>query len=68
MKKKVTVAARPSPKAAIAFVAYMRENARRHCQETHITSMLTRKISYNMNAYPKYFIPDCGVWLRIEFE
>ncbi|MGN6196931.1 MAG: hypothetical protein ACTHOB_18465 [Ginsengibacter sp.] len=52
----LTVAARPSPKAAIASVAYMRENAKRRCQEVCITAMLTRKLSYNVDVYTKILL------------
>jgi hypothetical protein len=51
----LTVAARPSPKAAIASVASMRKNTRRHCQKMCITVMLTRKVLYNRNAYTQIF-------------
>jgi hypothetical protein len=51
----LTVAARPSPKAAIASVAYMRKNAGRHCQKMCITGMLTRKVVYNVDAYTKIY-------------
>lgn len=61
----LTVAARPSPKAAIAFVAYMRKNARRLTAIDVYNTRLTRKVVYNVDAYTKIFRPDFWASLRI---
>lgn len=59
----LTVAARPSPKAAITFIAYMRKNAGRHCQKMCISGMVIRKASYITGMFTRKCITrDCGAW------
>lgn len=65
----LTVAARPSPEAAIASVAYMRKNAGRHCQKMCITGRLHEKYRIIANAYTKissFGIPGLGSILNYD--